>query len=142
MTRYLVLFLALTATAYASGFECSDSSGKLQYSYSISEGGPCCGRSGTTLSYQGQVVKDVQWIGGFGGNPGQTTDSNPNLKIQEGTRVDLANNSSEINWKTSNFAVNLVLSTANGQQALPGLTLPATVSLVCTERDYVGPPVP
>jgi len=139
--RYFALILVFSATAYASGFDCSDSSGQIQYSSSHSDGGPCCGRSGTTLSYQGQVVKSVEWIGGLGGND-QTTDSTPDLKLTEGTRVDLHNNSVDGYFNISSFAVNITLSSVDGRQILPWLKLPALVSLVCTERDYAGPPIP
>ena len=138
---FVLLMMFVASSVFGSGYDCKQNAGFVTYSSHHSDGGPCCGRSITNLSYRGNLLKSVSHIRDFRDND-TIRDSNPNLTINEGQRRDLNQNSKEGEWVISHFSMSIELVTKNGSDPVPGMRSPAIVELICKNRKYNGRPIP
>jgi hypothetical protein len=140
LTLFVLGFTASNA-AHALTLTCSDASGKLQYTTYLQQGGACCGGSSMSLSYNGVVLKQVEMRFGMGSLPGAKTDSNLALTVQEGTKIDLGNSSTNpaTNSQINFIAMNLTLQSTSASPVIPDGMTTAVVSVVCEEDANLFP---
>src|SRR4051812_48606638 len=107
ISRIAALFILLLSTlTFAADRECRDARGDFVYSTWIQQGGPCCGRSTTTLTYKGAQIQNVLWVGGMNGN-GYTMIQDKTLSLLLREEVDLGNSYRIEDDEVTHTAVNL-----------------------------------
>ena len=133
--------LIQVSPAWAGTTTCSDAHQKILYQTYQQEGGPCCGRSSSTLSYEGQLIKETETRGGSPGRPRLDSDSDPTLEIETTDPVDLRNSEVRGPSVVSHYATNLTMTRTTGGRVLPdheGSKI--TISLVCESTRFRIPP--